>query len=366
MAIYHLTAKVGSRRNGANARSKAAYITRQSEYAWRRDLVHAESRNMPSWAAGHTDFWAAADKHEAVNGKLYYEIEFSLPRELTKEQQLDLARSFLDSRAQVADVAGSLPYTFAIHSPRQPHVHAVFNERAFDGQDRAPDTWFKRAHGGGARKTRTMQPKAWLHETRAAWATACNQALQNAGYGVRVDHRTLEAQGVTDRLPAPHVGPKAWAMEQRGVQTERGDLWREVQEANGAMQELREVEQQIAEERDRMGQQENGQRGLDEYTKEELDNLSPEAVDALYEAEVERNTRDEQEQEQQMRGGHQVKSFQEFRERYELDDDQVAVEEYQRYKEQLEIFGNIEESKDCETERWKRIKFTQTKRLPRM
>ena len=39
MAIYHLTAKVGSRRNGANARSKAAYITRQSEYAWRRDLV---------------------------------------------------------------------------------------------------------------------------------------------------------------------------------------------------------------------------------------------------------------------------------------------------------------------------------------
>ena len=118
MAIYHLTAKVGSRRNGANARSKAAYITRQSEYAWRRDLVHAESRNMPSWARqGHTDFWEAADKHEAANGKLYYELEFALPKELTKEQQLDLARSFLDSRAQVADVAGSLPYTFAIHSP---------------------------------------------------------------------------------------------------------------------------------------------------------------------------------------------------------------------------------------------------------
>jgi hypothetical protein len=253
MAIYHLTAKVGSRRNGANARSKAAYITRQSEYAWRRDLVHAESRNMPSWARqGHTDFWEAADKHEAANGKLYYELEFALPKELTKEQQLDLARSFLDSRAQVADVAGSLPYTFAIHSPRQPHVHAVFNERAFDGQDRAPDTWFKRAHGGGARKTRTMQPKAWLHETRAAWADACNQALQKAGYGVRVDHRTLEAQGVTDRLPQPHIGPKAWAMEQRGIQTDRGDRWREVQEANGAMQELREVKQEIAEEKERL------------------------------------------------------------------------------------------------------------------
>ena len=34
-------------------------------------------------------------------------------------------------------------------------------------------------------------------------------------------------------------------MEQRGIQTERGDRWREVQEANGAIQELREVEQQI-------------------------------------------------------------------------------------------------------------------------
>ena len=61
-----------------------------------------------------------------------------------------------------------------------------------------------------------------------------------------------------------------------------------------------------------------------------------------------------------------MKSFQEFREHYGIDDDQVAVEEYRRYKQQLEIFGNIEESKKCEIERWKRIRFTQTKKLPQM
>ncbi len=61
-----------------------------------------------------------------------------------------------------------------------------------------------------------------------------------------------------------------------------------------------------------------------------------------------------------------MKSFQEFRDRYGIDDDQVAKEEYQIYLKQLEIFSNIEESKECEIERWKRIKFTETKKLPRM
>jgi hypothetical protein len=49
----------------------------------------------------------------------------------------------------------------------------------------------------------------------------------------QVDHRSLEAQGV-ERIPEPKLGAAAQAMEQRGIVTERGEHFREVQALNAA------------------------------------------------------------------------------------------------------------------------------------
>ena len=40
---------------------------------------------MPEWAEEDPrSYWKAADEHERVNGRLFREVEFALPRELTK------------------------------------------------------------------------------------------------------------------------------------------------------------------------------------------------------------------------------------------------------------------------------------------
>ena len=54
----------------------------------------------------------------------------------------------------------------------------------------------------------------------------------------RIDHRSLEAQGITDREPTQHLGPTAAAMERKGIQTDRGR-----QVPQGESQVLRELDE---------------------------------------------------------------------------------------------------------------------------
>ena len=49
MAIFHLTAKTGSRGGGQSAKAKADYIQREGKYARDKDeVLHTQSGNMPS------------------------------------------------------------------------------------------------------------------------------------------------------------------------------------------------------------------------------------------------------------------------------------------------------------------------------
>jgi archaellum component FlaC len=52
---------------------------------------------------------------------------------------------------------------------------------------------------------------------RANWAKTCNERLQEKD---RIDHRTLEAQGI-DREPTIHIGVTAKALERKGIITPR-------------------------------------------------------------------------------------------------------------------------------------------------
>ena len=228
-AIYHLNARTGSRSKGQSARAAAAYIQREAEYsrghAQADELVYAESGHMPSWAeAEPTAYWDAADLYERANGRLFKRVEVALPVALSVDEQRELAVGFAHSLTD----AEQLPYTLAIHAGAgtNPHCHLLISERTNDGLERSPAQWFSRYNAaepehGGARKTRALYPKAWLEETRAAWAAQTNQALERAGHAIRVDHRSLEAQGI-ERLPSLHLGPTVAAMEARGIETERG------------------------------------------------------------------------------------------------------------------------------------------------
>ena len=106
----------------------------------------------------------------------------------------------------------------------------MVSERVNDGCDRDSKKWFTRAAargknpaGGGARKTEDLKPQEWLIKTRALLAELTNKALARAGFTVRVDHRSLVEQGVTNRTPGEHLGPAGTARLRRGVGSRRWD-----------------------------------------------------------------------------------------------------------------------------------------------
>ena len=216
----------GSRSGGQSAAAKSDYILREGRYD--RDpseVEHRESGHMPGWAkeAPH-GYWEAADAHERANGRLFREVEFALPTELTRSEQVKAAQGF----AHALTDGERLPYTLAMHrgGGENPHCHLVISERSNDGLERTAATWFKRYNGkaperGGARKVSTSS-KEWLGSTREAWAEHANRALARAGSVERIDHRSLsdraeEARETGDleraaelsREPGKHLGPGA-------------------------------------------------------------------------------------------------------------------------------------------------------------
>lgn len=191
MAIYHLTAKTGSRSGGQSARAKADYIQREGKYARDMDeVLHAESGHMPEFVERPADYWDAADLYERANGRLFKEVEFALPVELTLDQQKALASEF----AQPLTGAERLPYTLAIHAGggENPHCHLMISERINDG---------------------------------------------------------------IERLPGVHLGPNVVEMEGRGIRTDRADVALNIDTANAQIIDLQEYREAIDHERNRQSEE---------------------------------------------------------------------------------------------------------------
>ena len=262
MAVFHLKMSVGSRADGRSAAAKADYIEREGRYEQdREELEHRESEHMPEWAESDPrSYWEAADEYERANGRLYREIQFALPKELSEAERRELASGF----AKRLTEGERLPYTLAVHrgDGENPHAHLMFSERANDGIERSREQWFRRYNAkapekGGARKSRVAVPQAWLEDTRKAWEREANGALERAGYGERIDHRSLaERRDVAERAgdleqaaelsrkPNVHLGPQAYRageLERRGEAERSGVLARaeRVEKDNQALRQER-------------------------------------------------------------------------------------------------------------------------------
>lgn len=218
--------KVGKK---GKAAPHAAYIVREGQYAKRLErgekLEATEAGNMPGWAkAQPQQFWRAADVFERVNGTAYREMEIALPRELEPTQRAELVRAFVRQ-----EIGEHHAYQWAIHTPNavdggeQPHVHLMFSERQCDGIDRDPDQYFKRYNAkapekGGARKgygpsagkTLTAAERAAeLKALRERWQVLCNEHLEMAGHGQRIDMRSNAERGI-NLVPERKQLPSEW------------------------------------------------------------------------------------------------------------------------------------------------------------
>ena len=237
MAVFHLKASFGSRAGGQSARAKRDYIEREGRYEKdAEELEHKEHGNMPEWAEDDPGaYWEAADEHERANGRLYSEVQFALPKELSEAERRALAGEF----AERVCSGERLPYTLAIHrggaNGENPHAHLMFSERGNDGIERSGEQWFKRHNAkapekGGARKSRAAKAGDWLEKTRKAWEQTANRALERAGRAERIDGRSLadlrdEAHRAGDlkraaelsREPNVHLGPERYRTSRGGA-----------------------------------------------------------------------------------------------------------------------------------------------------
>ena len=230
MATYRFSAKVISRSSGRSATAAAAYraamaITDERtgmthDYSRRHGVIHSEillPEGAPEWMGDRSALWNAVETAEKRrDAQLVREIQLSLPHELPANQREQLARDF----AAESFVSLGMVADLAVHAPddasdeRNHHAHVMLTMRTVD-QD------------GFGKKQRGWNDVALLEHWREQWAEHQNSALERAGFDVRVDHRTLEAQGI-DREPEPKLGPVATKMEREGRSSHAGDDLRAV------------------------------------------------------------------------------------------------------------------------------------------
>ena len=186
----------------------------------------------PEWATDRAKLWNAAEQSEKrKNSTVAREFEVALPSELSADQRRKLAHDFARELVKRHGFAVDV----AIHAPgkegdtRNHHAHILCTTRKLTAE-------------GFTEKTRELDDRATgaqeVTHWREQWAGLTNAALERAGHAVRVDHRSLEMQGI-DREPAIHLGPSATAIERRGEVSEKTQHHQErQQEAAGKVAAL--------------------------------------------------------------------------------------------------------------------------------
>ncbi|HXH55243.1 MAG TPA: Ti-type conjugative transfer relaxase TraA [Gammaproteobacteria bacterium] len=207
MAIYHFSGTVISRSQGRSAVACAAYragerlldarYEKVQDFSRKEDIVHTEillPENAPAWMADREKLWNAVEAAEKrKDAQLAREFNFALPRELTFEQNLELARTFVKEQF----VAQGMVADLCIHEDIQDgesffHAHIMLTLREVTPE-------------GFGYKVRDWNSKAQLLNWREALANTSNHFLALNGHDRQIDHRTLEAQGI-DLEPQYKIG----------------------------------------------------------------------------------------------------------------------------------------------------------------
>ena len=141
----------------------------------------------------------AAEKRK--DAQLAREVEFAIPRELTKEQGFELARDFVQAEFVDCGMIADLNIHWDVDADGQPkpHAHVMLTMRSVD------------ENGFGA-KVREWNRTELLEHWREAWGAHVNERLAELGIEARIDHRSTEGDVASnlqhqDRpVRSPHGG----------------------------------------------------------------------------------------------------------------------------------------------------------------
>jgi ATP-dependent exoDNAse (exonuclease V) alpha subunit len=232
VAIFHLQVKLITRGAGRSATAAVAYRAADHvpdgrtglvfDYTRKRGVEHTEivlpgaMAETATWARDRVRLWNAAEAAEnRKDAREAREYEVALPHELQPPERRELVRAFAREIAERHGCALDV----AIHAPhregdtRNHHAHILATTRRVteSGLGAKTDIELKDAD----RTKKGLGPgREELKAIRARWASLVNERLAEHGQAVRVDHRSLEAQGI-DREATIHKGPAVTAIERR-------------------------------------------------------------------------------------------------------------------------------------------------------
>ena len=236
MAIYHLHVKVISRKSGQSAVASAAYrsasrmrdnrLDRVQDFSNKRGVVHSEVI-LPDGAPEHWSnrerLWNEVEAFEVrKDAQLAREVEFAIPREMTQAQGIELARDFAQAefvdQGMIADL--NVHWDIGEVGMPKPHAHVMLTMREVD-------------EDGFGKKQREWNRTEMVERWRERWAEHVNERLMELDIDARIDHRSLEAQGI-DLEPQTQIGAPALRIEGEGIEAaDRADMHREIARNNG-------------------------------------------------------------------------------------------------------------------------------------
>lgn len=222
MAIYHLTVKNISRtrrstiaslgyRAGVNLTDPQTgesfdYSSKEVDGVelyiqdnapqWLQDLQKLIKDKRTEGVQKLSDIAEAAEKR--IDARVYKEVEFAIPKELSLEERKKLGDRFMQKN--LADQGIVTLGNFHDLESDKPHCHAMLITR------KADETGLEDL------KNPELYKKSFLKNLRLAWEVEANAFLQEHGYEARIDHRSHKARGIALE-PQPKLGKNVQEME---------------------------------------------------------------------------------------------------------------------------------------------------------
>ena len=205
--------------------------------------------------------WNAVEKAETrFDAQLSRGIIAALPKELPFDQSIAMVKEYCRenfvSRGMCCDIA--------IHDPappgHNPHVHIMLTMRGIDENGK----WLPKSRKeyvldengqrirlpSGEWKSHKVDTVDWNRKENAevwrqSWEEYQNRYLERNQRPERVSLKSYKRQGI-EQIPTEHMGPAASAMEKKGIETDIGNLNREIRQSNALMQSIRNMIRKLA------------------------------------------------------------------------------------------------------------------------
>lgn len=244
MALYHFSAKVFSRssRNTVNALAYRAGCklyderTGQTFNYQNKDVQHVElvlPKDAPLWMVeiqkliaedrqkGLQDFCNIVEGAEKrIDAQVWREFEFALHRELNEEQNIALAREFVEDQICFHGMTAQLNFHFDVDKgtgEEKPHCHVLVTTRRLEENGLSP------------KKERDWNAKSFLCELRVKWEEYSNFHLKLHGHEIQIDHRSNIERGI-EMEPQPKLGRGILEQEKRLQLLEGGETYSPITE----------------------------------------------------------------------------------------------------------------------------------------